>query len=273
MNYKRLIGLRNSVVAIGYYVPDENPKWLGTGFIVGDGTFVITCAHVVGEGRGEHFSVRHKFVDIKGKKCELSCWVFVNLKEGIQFIRFPIEDIEIYHNMELGASYFGELPDVAHLKIDISNWKQNEYLGNIPTLKVHNHILRNIGTEVVVIGYPSTALLLYSNPPQKFNCLQPMMQFCKLAGVLPTDQFPLPHFLAFDTIFARGSSGSPICELETGNVIAMVAELHPFRQPTINYDGDPIGFTDVPSAIGLGVPSNFFYEMSISNKLEGKYKF
>jgi hypothetical protein len=271
LDNQKLRGMREAVVAIGYHVPNENPQWLGTGFLVEDGSGLITCAHVVGVGRGPYFgSIRQK-IKIKNKEGELLCWLFKYIAPNIHMIKFPIVSVTIFNKLDINSSYFGEIPDVAYLKINNSPWTEQFSSEPLPVLEISREITRNIGTEVIVIGYPSTTLLLYSQPPLKFNCLEPLTQFCRLSGVLPFENCPLPHFLAFDTIFAKGSSGSPICSAESGQVIAMVSELHPFRSPTINNDGDLIGYTDVPSSIGFGVPSNFFYGMAKSG--EGNERF
>ncbi len=44
--------LKRAVVVIGYHIPHKRPKFIGTGFLVGNGDRALTCVHVVCENYG-----------------------------------------------------------------------------------------------------------------------------------------------------------------------------------------------------------------------------
>ncbi len=163
------------------------------------------------------------------------------------------------------------MPDVAYLDLDISQY-QSKFNGEYPPpLVVSKIILRDIGSEVAIIGYPSPNYLMIDPKTNKPKNMEPIVQFAKLAGVLPFSKASLPALLAFDTVIAKGSSGSPIVDIGTGEVVAIAAQLLPFQMPTFTDQG--VFQTIVPAAVGFGVPSNFFYELSKSSTGDGKFNF
>jgi S1-C subfamily serine protease len=269
----KIIANKLAVAAVGYYVPKKNPIWLGTGFVVGDGSAVMTCAHVVGDFDGINFKPYPRFKEIDGVKSELSCWLFRYKAPTFHNIRMPIVNMAIIDKLEIKASYFGKMPDVAYLKIDNSQWRQKFNDDPVPILQVESSIERRVGRTVAVLGYPSTNLLLTADLPKSFFCLEPLVQIGHIAGILPFAEFPLPHFIAIDTVIAKGSSGSPICDVESGKVIGMASNLLPFLLPNMDLQGVQTGYTSVPAAIGFGVPSNFFHGISLSDDGVGKFKF
>ncbi len=267
--------LKKSVLVIGYYIPNESPQFRGTGFLVGEGDRALTCAHVILESKakdGKPPITIPKEKIINGKTAELSCWVFTSSKKQFKIIRFKILQIATYIDPHFESYYIGDSPDVAYLKLEMTVWRKT--IGNVmpPSLRVSDNILRDVGSEVAIIGYPSPNILMVADNSDKPKCLDPMIQFARLAGALPFISAPIIQFLAFDTVFAKGSSGSPVINLSTGKVVAIVAQLHPFYLPT--YLGNNIiADTMVPSGIGFGVPSNFFHDLSLSRDGIGKFNF
>jgi len=266
---------KKSVLVIGYYVPNESPQFLGTGFLVGEGDRALTCAHVVldSESKDEKPPVaipREKIIN--GKTAELSCWTFNNDEKHFDIVRFKILEIATYMDPQFKSYYVGGSPDVAYLILEMTVWSKT--VGNVmpPSLKVSNNILRDVGSEVAIIGYPSTDILMVVDKSGKPKCVDPIVQFARLAGALPFIAAPIIQYLAFDLVVAKGCSGSPVVNLATGEVVAIIAELHPFYLPTSIGD-KIIARTMVPSGISFGVPSNFFLGLSLSRDGLGEFNF
>lgn len=269
MNFDLIRRLKEAVVVIGYYIPYQRPEFLGTGFLVGLGDRALTCAHVVEAKNNvpdKPFRPLPQTKIVNGKKAELSCWSFAEKDNHHYIIKCPIENIAIYTDLHVEAYYLGGSPDVAYLVLDVSH--RNDLLGHVesPALHVSHEVLRTVGTDVIMIGYPSTNLLMTDGQSGKPKCMEPLAQFTRLSGVLPFSRAQLPQFLAFDTLFAPGSSGSPIIDIESGKVIAMAAQFHPFKLDTISP-------TYAPSSIGFGIPSNLFHKLSLSRTGEGRFDF
>jgi len=270
--------LRLASVVIGYYIPNRAPEFIGSGFFVGEGQSVITCAHVVTFQRNGDIYRIPLSKDIDSINAELCCWAFYEVDDRHVIIKLPIKEVATYTDPYLSDYFINSSPDVAWLKLDMTHW--NDKIGDkSPTvLKVSESVVKEIGREVAIIGYPSPAELLVSDSSGKPKCMEAIVQFARLAGVLPFKKNQLTNLLAFDCLIAKGSSGSPIIDLQSGNVVAMAAQLHPFYLPSFVIKGrDPSmdfeRLTLVPSGIGFGVPSNIFYELSISEDGIGKFDF
>lgn len=266
--------LKEAVVAIGYYIPKEPPKFHGTGFLVGEGDRALTCAHVVipfAHIEDKSFKSFPPKKKINGKIAELSCWLFRTKDNKRHIIRFPVKNVATYLDKKLEGLFFNEYIDVAYLELDVNQWIDGFGDDKIPSLMVSGIVDKSVGLEVMMIGFPSPDALFIDDKRPEPKCWEPMTQFAKLAGILPFKDAPTPEFLAFDTVFAKGSSGSPIIALSNSRVLAIAARLHPFRLP-IYLDGKYVAETLVPSSLGFGVPSNFFYELSKSRTGVGKFK-
>lgn len=264
IDYKRI---KEAVVLIGYYVPNGTPVFHGTGFLVGKGDRALTCAHVVMQSSEKPVSSLRSFPikkEIDGETAELCCWAFRIRKDAWHILRYPIKEITAMLDVHIESFYIGDFPDVAFLHLDNSQWHANFPSDEPPVLEVSRTLLRTLGSHVAIVGYPSPDLLMLDRKTQRPRCGQPIVQFAHLAGILPFLEAEMPEFLAFDTVFAKGSSGSPIIDSATGDVVAIAAELLPFHF-----------YEDVyaPSSIGFGVPSNYFYEMSSSRVGIGKFNF
>jgi hypothetical protein len=269
--------IKEATVIFGYYLKGRAPIFLGSGFLIGNGDRALTCAHVIVKEETDTISnpkVWTKYIQVNGQQAEMSCWSFVSIEKSPKplMLRYPVTRIALYKD-KIDEHYFnGNRPDVAYLELDI-----NQHLTIFPakkptSLSVSNKIVRTIGTEVAIIGYPSPSLLMVRSDKGEPKCLGPLVQFARLAGILPHIDVDIPEFLAFDALVAKGSSGSPIIELETGKVIAIAAQLHPFAFFETKNDTETT-YNVIPSGIGFGLPSNYYYQMSLSETGEGKFNF
>ncbi len=267
--------LKEAVIAIGYYIPKEPPQFHGTGFLVGEGDRALTCAHVVIPAENienKSFKSAPLKKTINGKVAELSCWSYRTKGKERHIVKYPIKNIATYIDHKIEGLFLSEFIDVAYLELDIEQWCEKFGDDRVPSLAVSKEVEINVGLEVVMVGFPSPNILFIDEKRPEPKCMEPMSQFAKLAGVLPFRDASTPEYLAFDTVFAKGSSGSPIIDMSNSKVLAIAARLHPFHLP-IFIEGKIVAETLVPSSLGFGVPSNFFYEFSLSRTGEGRFNF
>jgi hypothetical protein len=83
--------------------------------------------------------------------------------------------------------------------------------------------------EIAMCGYPSgrISLILYKNnheDPIGIR-LSPIIQFGRIAGLFPTDENPNPWGIQTDIIAMGGSSGSPIVDPNSGEVLGMAQDV------------------------------------------------
>jgi hypothetical protein len=266
--------IKQSAILIGYYIPNEPPRFHGSGFIIGKGDKALTCAHVVMPPESFTKGIPNtykKHMQINGKQAEFSCWAYRTMGREHHIIRLPIKAIALMTNYHIESYYVGGMPDIAYLELDTSQYHSKFEEESLPALTVSKKIMRNVGDVAAIVGYPSPNSLMLDPKTNQPRCMEALVQFTQLAGVLPFSKIPMPALLAFDTIIAKGSSGSPIIDLDTRQVVAIAAQLLPFDMPTFTDHG--VYQTPVPAAIGFGIPSNFFYEISISGSGEGKFSF
>jgi serine protease Do len=182
-----------SVVAIGIYSPLNQPgnQLRGTGFVVGNGKWVITNHHVVSEVLDpavvEHYVVVHG----KGKQ--------------VSSFKASIEAIDIKH-------------DLAILRIDSS----------LPPITLHDDTFSPPGAQIAMTGYPIGAVLgLYAathrgyiaaiTPDALPNAGSEQLTVSMLARLENADLIYQLDATAFP-----GNSGSPLYLPNTGEVIGVI---------------------------------------------------
>ena len=166
----------------------ESTGSTGTGFIISEDGYALTCAHVV-EGAKEIYAT---VINGDGYK------TFESSREGF----------EVYDAGEGEVIYANKQLDIALLKMECLD---NEYL----QIEQRN-ILPELGEEVVVFGYP----LGYEMPQSNF--FGPNISFYK--GYVSSNQVNNGNSITFLDIDAKsGNSGSPVISVKTGKVIGIVS--------------------------------------------------
>lgn len=183
----------DSVVAIGMYTPleSEGNQVLGTGFVMGDGKWVVTNYHVVSKILDPQI-VQH-YVVIHGQGREIIAQ------------KAEIIDIDPVH-------------DLALLKID----------SKLKPLKAGNGTLLKPGNEVAFTGFPlGAAIGLYpATHKGLISAITPDAIPARNADQLTVSmlkRLKKPELVyQLDATAFPGNSGSPLYNIETGRVIGVI---------------------------------------------------
>lgn len=214
-----LARIKPAVVAVGTFMPTRNPKavFLGTGFAVSDGRYVITNAHVTAKpldvGRLERFAVF-----------------------------FRQDQQELMMQADLLAT--DEDHDLALLKL--AN-------GKLPALKLGDSSQVREGELYAFTGYPIGMVLgLYPATHRSIiSAISPNaipVLASKQLNVKMLKRLATPYnVFQLDATAYPGNSGSPLYDMETGNVIGIVNKV--FVQ------GSKENAISKPSGISYAVPS------------------
>jgi hypothetical protein len=96
--------------------------------------------------------------------------------------------------------------------------------------------------EIVICGYPSgrISLVLYRNKHEDGMGIQlrPIIQYGRVAGLMPDDDSNNPWGIQTDIIAMGGSSGSPIIDPSSGQVIGMAQQVIA-TMTTVDKEGMP----------------------------------
>lgn len=164
----------------------ESTGSCGTGFVISEDGYALTCAHVV-EGAKE---------------------VYATVINGDGY---PIDDSEGFEVYDAGD---GEVVYV-NKDLDLALLKMHHYgYGFLPVER--RKILPELGEEVVVFGYP----LGYEVPQS--NSFGPNISFYK--GYVSSNQIKNGNSITYlDIDVKSGNSGSPVISTKTGRVIGIVS--------------------------------------------------
>ena len=194
--------VRASVVAVGTYERTRSPQFqfAGTGFVVGDGTLVVTNAHVIPPlldvGRGEMIAIM----------------VPNRIKDGKEEAQLQIREGK---PLAIDSS-----SDLAIMKITGPA---------LPALRLRDSESIREGQEVLFTGFPIGAVLgpypathrgmvaavtPIAIPQGRAGDLDP-----RVVRRLTSGSFPV---LQLDATAYPGSSGSPVYDPETGDVVGII---------------------------------------------------
>lgn len=158
----------------------------GTGFIISEDGYALTCAHVV-EGAKE---------------------IDATIINGDGYSSGDDEGLEVYDGGYGEVIYINKELDIALLKLEHFG------IGFLPLEQ--KSILPELGDEVVVFGYP----LGYEMPQSNF--FGPNISFYK--GYVSSNQVVNGNSVTFLDIDAKsGNSGSPVISTKTGKVIGIIS--------------------------------------------------
>lgn len=173
---------QNALLHIGI----EETGSSGTGFVISDDGYAITCAHVV-EGADD---------------------IYATVINGDGYCIGEEEGFEVYDAGNGKVVYSNGELDIALLKMD------HRGSGFLPIEQ--RNILPELGEEVVVFGYP----LGYQMPQSNF--FGPNISFYK--GYVSSNQVKNGNSITFlDIDIKSGNSGSPVISTKTGKVIGIIS--------------------------------------------------
>ncbi|MGY6276117.1 S1C family serine protease [Methylomonas sp. MgM2] len=211
--------IKPAVVAIGTYMPTRNPRavFLGTGFAVADGQYVVTNAHVTAKGlnpaRLERFAV------------------FFRQDQNEKMLVADLIATDNEHDLALLKLNEGKLPA---LKIGDSNRVREGEL----------YAFTGYPIGMVLGIYPVTHRSIISAiSPNAIPVLASKQLNIKMLKKLaaPYDIFQL------DATAYPGNSGSPLYDIDTGEVIGIINKV--FVQ------GSKENAISHPSGISYAIPS------------------
>lgn len=163
----------------------------GTGFVISEDGYALTCAHVVeGAENAEEF------------------YATIINGDGYSIKEDEYEGFEVYDSGYGKVVYSNKELDIALLKME------HYGIGFLPIEQ--REILPELGEEVVVFGYP----LGYEMPQSNF--FGPNISFYK--GYVSSNQVWNGNSVTFlDIDVKSGNSGSPVISTKTGKVIGIIS--------------------------------------------------
>lgn len=221
----------NSIVAIGLYTPLESDgnQVLGTGFVVGNGKWVITNYHVVSKILDP--KIVQYYVAIHGKGRDVTAQ------------KAEIIDIDPVH-------------DLALLKI------KNE----LKPLKIGSETLLKPGNEIAFTGFPlGAAIGLYpATHKGLISAITPDAIPARNADQLTVSmlkRLKKPELVyQLDATAFPGNSGSPVYNIETGDLVGVINKVFVSQ-------GKEAALSS-PSGISYAIPVKHVMAILIKNNVE-----
>jgi len=124
------------------------------------------------------------------------------------------------------------------IDLDIGVGKLDRPSDNFLTIKEPCQL--ELYDEIVICGYPSgkLSLILYKNGDGEAIRLSPIIQSGRIAGLMPHDESPKPWGIQTDIVAVGGSSGSPILDPSSREVIGMAQQVIA-TMTTVDREGMP----------------------------------
>lgn len=225
-DYSQIIAtVKPSVVAVGHYQPLQQPKvhFIGTGFVVADGRHIITNAHNIPD-----------LLD-PAKKEKLVVVVPGEDRRKIRIATLIKQDKT--HDVALLRFSDSALPALA--------------LGNISQVKE--------GREYLLSGFPIGSALGYHVVTHKAMvsaitpAVQPVNNTKQLNPRLIKRMLTRYEVFQLDAIAYPGSSGSPVYDTETGEVIGVLN--------SVFVKGTKESALENPSGISYAIPVSYAEEL------------
>lgn len=248
MDIKKRGLIKKSCVAVGLTLKDSVTPYIlvGSGFMIDENGFFITAAHVT-EGLYNMYEKLKK----KGIHTNARIFLATETETSSQLI-----SIKIGLGYEIpNAIYF---PDNGSESFELS---LDMYVGKVQGHDKYDFLRFDKPTKitpfdkVVMCGYPmvSQSVIVDSKKDMRWS---PLVQPGVISSLLPTDASPTPYGIQTDIIGTAGSSGSPIIDYESGQVVGIA-------QKVLTAE---ISNSDETAKIGLtyGI-SNFFVTNDIPN--------
>ncbi len=226
----KLKGVKSATVAIGLSNKDTNDviTSFGTGFFIG-GEYIVSSAHVFSQCLNYNTLYKEKNnglegmysafnITTKGDQLDLNTY---RINESIRLP--PVKEV---------AGFTGSID------LDIGVGKLDRPSDNFLTIKEPCQL--ELYDEIVICGYPSgkVSLILYKNGDGEGIRLSPIIQSGRIAGLMPHDESPKPWGIQTDIIAVGGSSGSPILDPSSKEVIGMAQQVIA-TMTTVDKEGMP----------------------------------
>jgi len=220
-NTSKLSNLKDATVALGLVDEGEMvPKEIcGTGFILNKNRYVITASHVIDQC--------FKLYDIYKRKKEKTEIVAFSSELTKSEIKFHVTPLDPFSEHSLARTKLSKASDgyAGPSDVDIAVGKFLRKQDDLPFIEIKKPEKLNLYDKVAMCGYPSGDQSL--DLKRKFSGIRfsPIIQFGRISSLLPTDNSPEPYGIQTDIVGTGGSSGSPIIDLEEGNVIGIAQQV------------------------------------------------
>jgi S1-C subfamily serine protease len=191
---------------------------VGTGFFVSNAGYVMTANHVA----RSYLEAIQQNMD-----AGLVAIRLIYLPGG-SFRVFGM-DMQQPYIVKLGGPTEAEKRDISRgidLDVAILKPKPGMVSGETPFLPIKNTPRPKLYDEITMCGYPGGKYSLDFLTEEALELrLSPVMQFGRIAGLLPTDNTEYPSAIQTDIIGTDGSSGSPIVDLCSGEATAIAQKV------------------------------------------------
>jgi len=224
--------VKDATVAIGLANKDTKDviSSFGTGFFIG-GEYIVTSAHIFNQCIKYNAQYKEKNNGMEGIYSAFNITTKDNQLE-----------LNTYHIIKAIR-----LPPVKEVKgftgsvdLDIGIGKLDCHSDNF--LHIKKATQWKLYDEIVICGYPSgrISLVLYRNKHEDGMGIQlrPIIQYGRVAGLMPDDDSNNPWGIQTDIIAMGGSSGSPIIDPSSGEVIGMAQQVIA-TMTTVDKEGMP----------------------------------
>jgi len=211
--------VKDATVAIGLANKDTKDviSSFGTGFFIG-GEYIVSSAHIFSQCI--KYNAQNKD---KNKGMEGIYSAFNITKNGDQL------ELNTYHIIK--AIRLPPVKEVTgftgSIDLDIGIGKIDRHSDNFLHIKEPTQL--KLYDEIVICGYPSgrISLVLYRNKHEDGMGIhyRPIIQFGRIAGLMPYDDSNNPWGIQTDIVAMGGSSGSPIIDPSSGEVIGMAQQV------------------------------------------------
>ena len=210
--------VKAATVAIGLTNKDTGDILgsFGTGFFIG-GKYIVSSAHVFSQ------CIRYNtYYKEKGKvEGDYTAFTVTLGVEHSQSNTYNLERAIRLPALKEAAGFTGSLD------LDLGIGKLDHGSDNF--LHIGKPSPLNLYEEIAMCGYPSgrISLILYKNNHEDATGirLSPVIQFGRIAGLFPTDDNPNPWGIQTDIIAMGGSSGSPIVNPNSGELLGMAQDV------------------------------------------------
>lgn len=257
VDQKIISQLKSSIIGLGLtYKNDSQPQFiLGTGFFIDESGIFATADHVVVE--------MEKLV----KKYK---------KDGteLEYRGFWYDHIDEKHGellaikIEHGRGIHIQIPDLTESIPEFQDLMIGRVSGTrkFPFLNFDKATKISVFDEILMCGYPGGDKSLRPHDKILGHRMSPILQHGRIASLLPIDYSENPFGIQTDIVATGGSSGSPIVDAKTGQVLGIAQQVIPsyvtdFTEPEPNV----IGKVNLGLVWGI---SNYFFTDSINNMIK-----
>lgn len=250
--------LKSSCIGLGLTEVDKSePIFInGTGFFIDPDGYFVTADHVIDSME----KTRINYFNKNKIKLEYRGFWFENLDEK----KGQLVAIKIEH----GRSCHVDIPELSENIPKIQDLAMGKLSGKqkFPFLKFDKATKIDVFDEIFMCGYPGGNESLRAHDELYGHRMSPILQYGRIASLLPVDFSQQSFGIQTDILSTGGSSGSPIVDAETEQVLAVAQQVIPsivtdFHKP------EPNAIGSVALGLTWGV-SNFYFSTAIQDILK-----